>query len=316
MLQKLYTVGIYQQHTAPVRENIDLPVNHSRMTYWVTELAKETSKLVHFMVPISTTREETQRKIISDDLHSQLGPVPTDIGEITKRIEKRKGIEDIEETVKTRIDVHGELAKSIFNHAFQGSTLLKESLEIQNINAIEDEVYQLTVVNDYSEWATKTIKSLTGDCQIKAIIAAAVFLAACANYLKEQDFTPHEIENANIRVTILKNISGDHVVCSVKLFNENLNKNAEFIMDPWMEGAVIDGDRVSEFYTRNGDSHYCNGETVAFQQSLSDTIAVNHIDLIERVTNYIYKIHGIDFNSFNPMASMNSPLKNLTTRKT
>jgi hypothetical protein len=148
----------------------------------------------------------------------------------------------------------------------------------------------------------ESLRLNTGNCAEQAKIAGIFAGIMIENGLSHAGFTQHEINEANIKLSILETprngySEGDHTICRLE-FTAN-KENVSLYIDPWLHGAVFDEKDAPAVYAEH-PNRYCNQNT-DFEVEELQTEVINNEKTKSAVQEMVYRTYDIDLTSKNPL---------------
>ncbi|QAU23677.1 hypothetical protein EO087_06500 [Dyella sp. M7H15-1] len=291
-IASLGAYGGYSSKIHPVENsNVKTEVN-SPIKVAVNNLAKGCSELIHLMIPVSSTREFI-------DINKIFAYGCFDKRHVYEEV--RKKTDEETRVIVDRLDVHGELIGRNRKAAPVKSSEWRKIIRSDHIDRTEYEVARNKFIKNLAELIMLSLKSNAGNCFEKALMATVMFRLAFEKHLMNNGFTKHEIDDANIRITILDNhgAGGDHVVGSIKMTIAGVDE--ELLIDPLMDGSVVEKSDISQFYSDN-ESVYCSGATSVFKEITVYADALNDPEFLGLIKQKLERMHHVDFDHFDPEA--------------
>ncbi|QAU22804.1 hypothetical protein EO087_01405 [Dyella sp. M7H15-1] len=272
-----YSSTIHPVENSSVKSEMIPPIKVA-----VNNLSKYCSELTHIMIPVSATRESI------------------DIDKICKKNSKELTGKD-QSAIAARHNCHNQLIARNRSATPIFDGVPRMQIGSGDIDQPGYEAAKKNFINDLAEYVMLSLKSNTGNCLEKALVATIMFRLAFEKYLINHGFSKHEIDNANIRIAILTNnaAGGDHSVGSVKMTIGGVDE--EFLIDPLMDGSVVEKSDIRQFYSKN-ESKYCSDKTAVFNDTHVFSEFINDSDFLELIKPRLEEMHRVDFDHFNPEA--------------
>jgi len=187
-----------------------------------------------------------------------------------------------------------------WNTVINGMRVNMATIFKQNIADFGWENRHFAVVNSHSVYAIDIIKTKTGNCAEQALLAGILTKATLQTGLKLRGFSEAEITKADIQLTIgefreQQSVSNDHTVC---LLSYDINGEELFFVDPWINGAVFNQKNADEFYAAHIDN--LQKPLIPTKVHLDKTMAINDAYCLPKVMESIDEHYEIDWRSLHP----------------